>query len=112
MAMLREDRKRAASGGDRVAPPKAGEAREVAIGGDQLAAGLDRERGEERVGDEVPTGAAVAAGSNEQIPVALTRRESDGVGSGPKHVGERERVDRGLQPRPIAGRSGAEERKA
>jgi hypothetical protein len=50
-------------------PAKPGEAAEVAIGRDPFAAGLDGERGEVGVGNEVSLRAGIAALALEDVPV-------------------------------------------
>lgn len=69
-------------------PAKAGV---VAVRGDPLAARLDRERGQERVGHEISPGAALTAEPGEDLPVSRPGRERNRVRARAHGLAERER---------------------
>ena len=62
-----------------MAPAQPGEPAEIPIGGDPLASGLDGERGQVRVGYEVPLRAGGQAEPLEDFPVTGAGRDNHGI---------------------------------
>ena len=69
---------------------QAREAAVVAVRGDPLAAGLDRECGEVGIGDEVAAAAGLGAEAGEDLPVPGSRREQGCVRLRSKRLAERD----------------------
>ena len=76
--------------GDRVLPAKPGEAREVAVGAYEQRAGLERERGDVRVGHEVTAGLTVSAQPFEQPDMVAAGIKKKSVGMCEQRLDERE----------------------
>ena len=68
------------------------EAAVVAVGGNPLAAGFDRQRGEVGVGNLIAARPGVGAQSREDPPVPRPGREQRCVRLGAKDLAERERL--------------------
>ena len=75
-----------------MAPTETWEPREVTVGRDQLAARLDREGRQVRVGHEVASCRAVAAQPNEDRPVSFAGRDGNSVRCRTERLGERDRL--------------------
>ena len=72
-----------------MSPAKARKAREIAIRGDPLGPGFDRERGKIGVRDEISLRTRDHTELPEDVPVAFARSEDNCVDVGPKRIGER-----------------------
>lgn len=73
-----------------MAPAKAREAAEIAIGGDPLAAGLDRQRREIGIRHQVALGAGAQTEALEDLPVTRAGRDDHGGRLGTERGGELE----------------------
>jgi hypothetical protein len=73
---------------ERMPDAQTSEAAVIAVGGEPLTAGLNRKRGEVRIGNQVPARAGVGAHAGEDRPVSRSGREQRCVWLGAKGLAE------------------------